>query len=245
MRTKLIDLLLVLSMCAFWGCASSKAIDIADAGTQPAVDTQQEQPAIEQSQQQKVTKALPNEDRSWAAPAKVPKAKPSNVKTGNEKTDNVKTINDVAVQPKNPPINETPKVAEKNETSEHKPVEMKVANEFERNPYLATVVKSLLPPRTSVIDAAMGFKNQRQFIAAVHVSRNLNIPFNQIKTRMTAEHRMSLNDSLRDIRPDMTKNLAKAEVNKADEQAKDDENLAKELAKKAAAQAKLASNRKS
>ena len=95
------------------------------------------------------------------------------------------------------------------------------------------------------MDAAAGFKNQRQFIAAVHLSRNLFIPFNQIKTRMAGEHHMSLNDSLRDLRPDMTKNLVKAEVSKAEQQAKDDENRAKDDAKKAAAQEKPAANRKS
>ena len=62
---------------------------------------------------------------------------------------------------------------------------------------------------------------------------------------MAGEHHMSLNDSLRDLRPDMTKNLVKAEVSKAEQQAKDDENRAKDDAKKAAAQEKPAANRKS
>ena len=77
------------------------------------------------------------------------------------------------------------------------------------------------------------------------MSRNLGIPFDQIKTNMTAEHRMSLNDSLHEVRPEMTKNLAKAEANKGEQQAKDDENQAKDEAKKAAAQEKLAANGKS
>ena len=33
--------------------------------------------------------------------------------------------------------------------------------------------------------ASKGFKNQGQFIAALHVSRNLNIPFADLKTAMT------------------------------------------------------------
>ena len=122
---------------------------------------------------------------------------------------------------------------------------MKVANEFDRNPYLSSIVKPLLPPRTNMMDAAAGFKDQRQFIAAMHLSRNLGIPFNQIKLRMTGEHRMSLNDSLRDFRPQMTKDAAKAEAKKAEQQTKADESRAKDDAKKAAAQEKLAANRKS
>src|SRR5262249_23276280 len=155
--------------------------------------------------QQMVAQTSRNEDRSVSTPAAAEMPKPKT-------SDN----DDAVVQPKAATIpaatKETPNVETKNETSERKPAEMKVANGFDRNPYLPSIVKPLLPPKTTVMDAAMGFKSQRQFIAAVHVSRNLNIPFSQFKTRMTAEHRMSLNDSLRDIRPEMTKNLAKAEV---------------------------------
>src|SRR2546426_3732717 len=38
MRTKLIALLLAMSLCGFWGCARSKSIDTAADGTQPAID---------------------------------------------------------------------------------------------------------------------------------------------------------------------------------------------------------------
>ena len=234
MRT--MDVLLTISLCGFWGCASSKPFDAAGAGSQPVVDqNEDEKPAVKQNHQPQrvVAQTSPDENRSVskAATDEIPKVK----------------ANDSDVVPRSKPVavKESPKVETKDDNLDHKPAEMKVAKELDRNPYLTSIVKPLLPLRTSVTDAATGFKNQRQFIAAAHLSRNLNIPFDQIKTRMTAEHRMSLNDSLREIRPDMTKNLAKAEANKAEEQAKDDENLAKEQAKKAAVQAKLASSRKS
>jgi hypothetical protein len=38
----------------------------------------------------------------------------------------------------------------------------------------------------TVFDAAYGFKNLGQFVAAVNVSRNLDIPFDQLKLQMTA-----------------------------------------------------------
>ena len=121
---------------------------------------------------------------------------------------------------------------------------MKVANAIERNPYLSSIVKPLLPLRMPITMAAAGFKGDKQFLAALHASRNIGIPFNEIKTRMTGDHRMSLSDALRKIRPEMTQNLAKAEAHKGEEQAKDDQNQAKALAKKAAAQEKLAANKK-
>ena len=126
-----------------------------------------------------------------------------------------------------------------------KPQDMKVANALDRNRYLASRLKPLLPAHTTLMDAAAGFKNQRQFIAALHVSKNLDIRFDQIKKKTTSEPRRSLDDSVRELRPDMSKNVAKAEVDKAEAQAKDDEQLTKDAAKKAAAAEKLAANYRS
>lgn len=183
--------------------------------------------------------------------ASAPAPKPAAART--EKTAVVKTESQKPVAAK--PAVEKPAVAKKaevstaahstaNEKAETKPVDVKVANAIERNPYLSSILKPLLPPRTTMANAAAGFKNDKQFIAALHASRNLGIPFNEIKTRMTGERRMSLNDAIRDIRPEMTKNLAKAEAHKGEEQAKDDQDQAKDTAKKAAAQEKLAANKK-
>jgi hypothetical protein len=230
MRTRLIGLLLVISLSGLWGCASSKPIETAAGGTGRAVDPNPAPPAVNPNPE-------PTPVRS-SATAKKPRETPSN-------TPKVKASNDLDVQPEAAANKETPKVAQKKEATEVKPAEMKVANAFDRNPYLSSILKPLLPPRMTVTDAAMGFRNQRQFIAALHLYKNLIIPFDQIKTRVTGDHRMSLGDSLRDIRPSLTKNLAKAEVNKAEEQAKNDESRAKDEAKKAAAQDKLANNRKS
>ena len=43
----------------------------------------------------------------------------------------------------------------------------------------------MLPPGTNIQDAALGFKNRGQFIAAVNASTNHNIPFVELKARMT------------------------------------------------------------
>src|SRR5260370_437310 len=232
MRTKLFNLLLVMSLCGLWGCAKSKTVESAAAGVQPAVDPNPEPAPVVDRKPEQIPARSP-------APAAKPEATPAN-------SPRVKTSNDVAVQPEAVAHKETKESnAPKEETTEIKPADMKVANAFDRNPYLSSMLKPLLPARTTMTGAATGFRNQRQFIAALHLSKNLIIPFDQIKTRVTGNHRMSLSDSLRDIRPSLTKNLAKAEVNKAEEQAKDDQSHAKDAAKKAAAQNKLATNGKS
>jgi hypothetical protein len=46
---------------------------------------------------------------------------------------------------------------------------------------LASKLSSLLPPGTDLQTAAGGYKNLGQFVAAVHVSHNLGIPFAQLK----------------------------------------------------------------
>jgi len=229
-KTKLFNLLIVMSVSGLWGCARSKSVETASTETQPAVDSSPVQPP-----------AADPKPGQIPAPISGPTAKPGAAPVNSPK---IKPTNENATQPDALAHKES-KVAPKEEPVESKPAEMKVANGFEKNPYLSSGLKPLLPPRTSVTAAAAGFKKQRDFIAVLHLSRNLVIPFDQIKIRVTGEHRMSLNDSLRSIRPSITKSMAKAEVNKAEQQAKDDENHAKDEAKKAAAQEKVANNRKS
>jgi len=43
----------------------------------------------------------------------------------------------------------------------------------------------MLPKGMTLNEASKGFKNQGQFIAALHVSQNLGIPFADLKTAMT------------------------------------------------------------
>src|SRR5437879_2354947 len=57
--------------------------------------------------------------------------------------------------------------------------EEKFEEHIESNPQLKARVESLLPAGMSLKTAAMGFRNQGEFIAALHVSKNLNIPFDQ------------------------------------------------------------------
>ena len=54
-----------------------------------------------------------------------------------------------------------------------------------KNSKLEARLLTLLPAGTNIHDASQGFKNWGQFVAAVHVSNNLNIPFADLKARMT------------------------------------------------------------
>ena len=96
----------------------------------------------------------------------------------------------------------------------------KVANSIERNPRLSSRLQEMLPPGMTVAQASSGFKNQGQFIAALHVSKNLNIPFDQMKAKMTGDNAMSLGQAIHELRPDMPEDRAKSEAKRADEQRK-------------------------
>jgi len=60
-----------------------------------------------------------------------------------------------------------------------------IAQKIKSTPGLNSKVGSLLPQGMSLNQASKGFKNQGQFIAALHVSQNLGIPFADLKTAMT------------------------------------------------------------
>jgi len=79
----------------------------------------------------------------------------------------------------------------------------------------------LLPAGTNLDAAANGFKNMGQFVAAVHVSHNLNIPFDRLKEKMITDHK-SLGGAIRELKPDMTKDAANDEAQKAVTQAKEE-----------------------
>jgi hypothetical protein len=95
-----------------------------------------------------------------------------------------------------------------------------VDQKLDRNPKLSTKLQSLLPAGTDLKTAAAGFKNFGQFVAAVHVSHNLGIPFDQLKAKMTGDNAESLGKAIKELKPDAN---AKAETKKAQQQAKDDQ----------------------
>jgi hypothetical protein len=63
----------------------------------------------------------------------------------------------------------------------------RVQQKLQKNTQLAAKVQSRLPAGTDLMAASDGFKNLGQFVAAVNVSHNLGIPFDQLKTNMVVE----------------------------------------------------------
>ena len=94
-----------------------------------------------------------------------------------------------------------------------------VSDHLEDNTKLASKLQSLLPAGTNLQQAAQGFKNLGQFVAAVHVSHNLGIPFDQLKAKMIGPPKESLGDAIHALKP--TAN-AKEEAKKGEKQAKHD-----------------------
>lgn len=97
--------------------------------------------------------------------------------------------------------------------------ESSVSDRLEDNKKLASKLQSLLPAGTDLQQAAQGFKNLGQFVAAVHVSHNLGIPFDQLKAKMIGPPKESLGKAVQALKPAAN---SKEEVSKAEKQAKQD-----------------------
>lgn len=80
-----------------------------------------------------------------------------------------------------------------------------------KNPKLVAKLKSMLPPGLSVEQAATGFQHQGQFVAAVQVSHNLDIPFTELKRKIVGEG-LGLGQAIHALRPgvDASRELARA-----------------------------------
>ena len=66
---------------------------------------------------------------------------------------------------------------------------------------------------------ASGFKNFGQFVAAVHVSHNLDIPFADLQAKMIGDNAVSLGKAIQELKPDAD---SKGESRKATAEATED-----------------------
>ena len=103
------------------------------------------------------------------------------------------------------------------------------ATRLENNTNLSSRLQNLLPAGEPLSVAAMGFKNQGQFIAALHVSQNLNIPFDTLKMQMLTNHE-SLGAAIHALKPDLTSKTVNTDVKDAERQAKTDVQDSNEVA---------------
>lgn len=77
-----------------------------------------------------------------------------------------------------------------------------VQQKLQKNTNLASKLEGRLPMGTNLMDAAEGFRNLGQFVAAVNVSNNLGIPFTELKSRMVDDG-MSLGQAIQAERRDV------------------------------------------
>jgi hypothetical protein len=124
------------------------------------------------------------------------------------------------------PVRETTDPGSVNRGHQTQP-KMTVGARLEKNTALAANLQRLFPQGTDLQLASSGFKNLGQFVAAAHVSKNLGIPFDQLKARMvdnptlqaTGDSPVSLGKAIKELRPDAD---ASAEVKKAERQAQEE-----------------------
>jgi hypothetical protein len=105
------------------------------------------------------------------------------------------------------------------------PIATKIASKPALNAKISAMLPTVKGETMSLNDASMGFKNQGQFIAALHVAQNLNISFVDLKNAMvtktgtgaTAEFKQtsSLGQAIQTVKK---KADSTTEVEKAEEQ---------------------------
>jgi hypothetical protein len=94
-----------------------------------------------------------------------------------------------------------------------------IAAKLAKNPALSAKLSALLPPGTDLNAAAAGFKNMRDFVAALHASKDLGIPFDQLKAKLTGPGSENLRKAIADLAPTVN---AKAAEKTAEKEAKAD-----------------------
>jgi hypothetical protein len=68
------------------------------------------------------------------------------------------------------------------------------------NPQLRARLESMLPSGLTLDQAADGFRNQGQFVAALQQSQNHGISFGDLKAQMTGDNPVSLGEAMRKLR---------------------------------------------
>jgi len=94
-----------------------------------------------------------------------------------------------------------------------------IAAKITSKPQLNSRISAMLPKGMTLNQASSGFKNQGQFIAALHVSQNLGCDcFKQIKADMTRKQ-MSLGQAIQDVKKTANPTV---EVHRAETEADED-----------------------
>jgi hypothetical protein len=110
----------------------------------------------------------------------------------------------------------------------------KMNERFQNDAKFRERMESLLPQGMDLKTAESGFKNNGQFMAALHVSKNLGISFDQLKAKMTGVSTdatgqttnstpMSLGKAIHELRPNLPETQANQEAQRAEKEAQETE----------------------
>jgi hypothetical protein len=119
-----------------------------------------------------------------------------------------------------------------------------VALRVSQNAGLSKQLQPLLPAGATLAGAAAGFRNEGQFVAALHVAHNLNIPFDQLKAKMTGSDPVSLGKAIEELRPTLDDKTVKSNTKLADRQTERDLEQSGSAGKPAPFVARIASCRR-
>jgi hypothetical protein len=95
----------------------------------------------------------------------------------------------------------------------------RIEDHLARDPRLAARLQAMLPPGMTLRTAAAGFQNTPQLVGTIHASKNLGIPFEELKAKVTGPNAVSLPQAIKSFRPNMSDVNLRTEVDKAEKQA--------------------------
>jgi hypothetical protein len=110
-------------------------------------------------------------------------------------------------------------------------VEMSAPTVLQRNPGLAQELRPLLPSDITPKQAVVGFDDITHFVAAVHASHDLGIPFSDLRctelggkycSPETKAKSRNLENAILSLKPGMSKGAAKAATKTAEHESKAD-----------------------
>jgi hypothetical protein len=76
----------------------------------------------------------------------------------------------------------------------------RLGERIQANPALVARLQPLIPDDMTLMEAAIGFATEAQFIAALYLSRNLEIPFHTLQAAAVSSE--TLGKAVRALRPD-------------------------------------------
>jgi hypothetical protein len=112
-----------------------------------------------------------------------------------------------------------PRVNHENHEGDHHGNPVLFIDRISANTALVAKLTPLLPTGMTLADAAKGFRNEGQFIAALHAAKDLGVSFTDLKNEMTGSEHDSLGQAIHDLKPTVD---AKASAKTAAGEAKAD-----------------------